>query len=108
MLQGADAEWTLESGGSDFRLEQIQEAHIDCAVPEMGLLRRLVLGRLADNDRVNAVERDCEQHPKNRGEEQTANDLAHAMGPEKAGRGDVSGSRIIEAFVFLPKGRERW
>jgi hypothetical protein len=42
------------------------------------------LARASDHG-VNRVESDCEQHPENRGEEETANDLAYRMGFEEAG-----------------------
>jgi hypothetical protein len=34
---------------------------------------------------VHRIENDCEQHPEDRGEEQTADDLAYRMGLEEAG-----------------------
>jgi len=42
------------------------------------------LARASDHG-VNRVESDGEQHPQNRGEEETAHDLAYRMGLEEAG-----------------------
>src|SRR3984957_7026069 len=64
--------------------------------------------RLACDQRVDPVKHDCEQHPKDRREEEAAHDFGYRVGTEVAGWSGVAGPRIVEALVLFLKGRERW